>query len=267
MQADEVGTLAAFKARRRDVLKPLVAKHPRDISYEVRYELDLLRREVAMRSVDLAKNAVGIYEQHLIFAQLLFALPLSKNVQWILQRRLSKLGKPAKWGGRWFHVERDPLLRSIAELCGRRRDDPGMAAAVLPGLLRSGHRRHISADGSGVSNADAENAAGKQRGRPFRKGRSGNPSGKAKGTRHKATIQALLEGEAEVLTRKCYRPGEGWRYDGASALHGTSGTGNKVAGRPFVDACYRDGRWRAEGSGCGDQSNGMRRDHTGRGSV
>jgi hypothetical protein len=50
-----------------------------------------------------------------------------------------------------------------------------------------------------------ENAAGKQRGRPFRKGQSGNPSGKAKGTRHKATmaVQALLEGEAEALTRKC----------------------------------------------------------------
>ena len=53
--------------------------------------------------------------------------------------------------------------------------------------------------------ADAENAARKQRGRPFRKGQSGNPSGKAKGTRHKATmaVQALLEGEAETLTRKC----------------------------------------------------------------
>jgi hypothetical protein len=50
-----------------------------------------------------------------------------------------------------------------------------------------------------------ENAAGKQRGRPFRKGRSGNPSGKPRGTRHKATmaVQALLEGEAEALTRKC----------------------------------------------------------------
>jgi hypothetical protein len=40
------------------------------------------------------------------------------SLQWILQRRMSKLGKPAKWGGRRFHVERDPLLRSIAELCG-----------------------------------------------------------------------------------------------------------------------------------------------------
>jgi hypothetical protein len=53
--------------------------------------------------------------------------------------------------------------------------------------------------------ADAENAAGKQRGRPFRKGRSGNPAGKPKGARHRATtaIQLLLEGEAEALTRKC----------------------------------------------------------------
>jgi hypothetical protein len=40
------------------------------------------------------------------------------SLQWILQRRMSKLGKPAKWGGRRFHVEREPLLRSIAELCG-----------------------------------------------------------------------------------------------------------------------------------------------------
>ena len=51
----------------------------------------------------------------------------------------------------------------------------------------------------------AENSTGKQRGRPFRKGRSGNPAGEPKGTRHKATmaVQALLEGEAETLTRKC----------------------------------------------------------------
>ena len=40
------------------------------------------------------------------------------SLQWILLRRMSKRGKPAKWGGRRFHVERDPLLRSIAELCG-----------------------------------------------------------------------------------------------------------------------------------------------------
>jgi hypothetical protein len=49
----------------------------------------------------------------------------------------------------------------------------------------------------------AENAAPKQRGRPFRKGRSGNPSGKAPGTRHRVTqmVEQLIEGEAEALTR------------------------------------------------------------------
>ena len=38
----------------------------------------------------------------------------------------------------------------------------------------------------------------------FKKGHSGNPRGKAPGTRHKATLAALalLEGEAEALSRK-----------------------------------------------------------------
>ena len=50
-----------------------------------------------------------------------------------------------------------------------------------------------------------ENAGGKQGGRRWRKGTSGNPAGKAKGTRHKPTMAAmvLLHGEAESLTRKC----------------------------------------------------------------
>lgn len=50
----------------------------------------------------------------------------------------------------------------------------------------------------------AENAATKQRGRPFAKGESGNPSGKQRGCRHKATraAQELLDGEVEALTRK-----------------------------------------------------------------
>uniref|UniRef100_I2PZY3 DUF5681 domain-containing protein n=1 Tax=Desulfovibrio sp. U5L TaxID=596152 RepID=I2PZY3_9BACT len=44
----------------------------------------------------------------------------------------------------------------------------------------------------------------KQRGRPFKPGESGNPKGRTPGTRCKATMaaQALLDGEAETLTRK-----------------------------------------------------------------
>lgn len=54
----------------------------------------------------------------------------------------------------------------------------------------------------------AENAAAKQRrrgpGKPFQPGQSGNPAGKRKGTRHRATMLAeqLLDGEAETLIRK-----------------------------------------------------------------
>ena len=52
----------------------------------------------------------------------------------------------------------------------------------------------------------AGNGVKKQRGpgRPFPKGVSGNPAGKPKGLRNKATLaaEALLDGEAEALTRK-----------------------------------------------------------------
>ena len=46
--------------------------------------------------------------------------------------------------------------------------------------------------------------AAQVRGRPFPKGRSGNPAGRRLGSRNKATLaaQKLLAGEAEALTRK-----------------------------------------------------------------
>ena len=56
--------------------------------------------------------------------------------------------------------------------------------------------------------AMAENAGPKQPrrgpGRRFRPGQSGNPTGKRPGTRNRATLaaEALLDGEAEALTRK-----------------------------------------------------------------
>jgi len=48
------------------------------------------------------------------------------------------------------------------------------------------------------------NLPGSSRGRPFEKGRSGNPAGRRRGSRNRATLAAmvLLEGEAEALTRK-----------------------------------------------------------------
>jgi hypothetical protein len=50
----------------------------------------------------------------------------------------------------------------------------------------------------------AEKTAAIQRGRPFERGKSGNPKGRPKGARNNATIMAesLLDGEADAITRK-----------------------------------------------------------------
>jgi hypothetical protein len=52
--------------------------------------------------------------------------------------------------------------------------------------------------------AFADKTARKQRGRSFKLGQSGNPAGRPRGARNKTTpaIEALLDGEAETITRK-----------------------------------------------------------------
>jgi hypothetical protein len=63
----------------------------------------------------------------------------------------------------------------------------------------------MAADSLQIAAKAAAPAGGpKPRGRPFRKGQSGNPAGRIRGSRNKKTLAAelLLEGEAEALTRK-----------------------------------------------------------------
>ncbi|EAQ36930.1 hypothetical protein NB311A_07268 [Nitrobacter sp. Nb-311A] len=52
--------------------------------------------------------------------------------------------------------------------------------------------------------AGADDTVGKQRGRPFEKGQSGNPAGRPKGSRNATTValESLLDGQAEALTNK-----------------------------------------------------------------
>ena len=55
-----------------------------------------------------------------------------------------------------------------------------------------------------MSNDISPKPPGRLRGRPFEKGRSGNPGGRRRGSRNRATVAAaaLLAGESEALTRK-----------------------------------------------------------------
>jgi len=55
-----------------------------------------------------------------------------------------------------------------------------------------------------MSKAVPETTAKKQRSQGFKPGQSGNPAGRPKGSRNKAVLalEALLDGEAEELTRK-----------------------------------------------------------------
>jgi hypothetical protein len=54
-------------------------------------------------------------------------------------------------------------------------------------------------------------SAGKKQDTRFKPGQSGNPAGKPKGLRNRATLalEALLDGEAEELTRKAIELGKG----------------------------------------------------------
>jgi Family of unknown function (DUF5681) len=55
-----------------------------------------------------------------------------------------------------------------------------------------------------MSQDSADKTAREQRGRPFPKGQSGNPSGRPQGSRNKATLalEALMDGQAEAITQK-----------------------------------------------------------------
>ncbi len=79
--------------------------------------------------------------------------------------------------------------------------DPGLPEALLRALPRAAAKSLPPAPTRGLPHTPTR---GRGPGRPFEKGQSGNPAGRAKGSRNRATEAAerLLDGEAERLTRK-----------------------------------------------------------------
>src|ERR1700726_1785617 len=118
---------------------------------------------------------------------------------------------------------------------------------------------------------------GRARGRPFEKGRSGNPGGRRRGSRNKATLAAaaLLADESEALTRKAVEMGARRRSDRDAALHGTGAAAVPRAYRQIQSAADRGGPhgkelWavaagRLSGDGRCHFGTRPRRDHAGRG--
>ena len=88
-------------------------------------------------------------------------------------------------------------LRMRRTTCMRRRLERRGSGIRHPWSVSARRRRY-------EGGMTAETTAPKQRGRPFPKGRSGNPQGRPPGARNAATVIAeqLLDGEAEALTRK-----------------------------------------------------------------
>lgn len=75
---------------------------------------------------------------------------------------------------------------------------------MTPTLDPADTEQEVKMDAGDTPPVPTQKAAHRTRGRPFERGKSGNPNGRPKGHRNKATmaIEELLDGEAQALTRK-----------------------------------------------------------------